>query len=269
MTQIPSRPVAPQADQPRPALAPESLDLTIETAPLPLRWALVAVCAAVVAAVVWSCVAHVPQRVTTTGTVSSLEHSVDVTAGLDGQAWITVEVGARVEAGDILGEVAPYDGVATVPVVATRSGTVAAVSVTSGQGVAPGDVLARIVTDPESGAGFTLLAFVPAAEAVRFTSSAHVSAHITDLATGRQSATPLTVLSVSDVPSTAQDMLLEGGSPAMLDIWSGSGGDVLYRVTLGLPTTAVSTTLVPQPGEPVTILNTYADPRPVELLFGS
>jgi hypothetical protein len=30
----------------------------------------------------------------------------------------------------------------------------------------------------------------------------------------------------------------------------------------------VTTTLVPQPGEPVTIVNTYDNPRPVELLFG-
>jgi predicted deacylase len=213
-------------------------------------------------------VADVPLRVTATGTVSSLEHAVDVSSGLDGQVRITAEVGVRVEAGDVLGEVTPYDGGEAAPVVAPRSGTVASVSVTTGQGVSPGDALARIVSDPEPGAGFTLVAFVPAAEAARFTSSADVTAEITDLATGERSATALTVLSVSDVPATAQSMLLEGGSQAMLDIWSGNGGDVLYRVTLGLPAAGMATTLVPQPGEPVTIVDTYDDPRPVELLFG-
>lgn len=262
------RPEAAPAHAP-PAQSAESLDQVIRTTSPPLSWALGAVVLAVVAALLWACLAHLPQRVTTTGAVSESLHAHDVTAVIAGEVVITADIGDRVSAGAEIGTIRSYTDGTMTKVTVGEAGIVRSVLVTDGAGVEPGTLLAQVVTDVSSGADLTIVTYVSETEAARFTKDARLEAEVFDPSTGSQVVTPLVLESVSDVPAEPESMVVEAGSPAVVEAWTQASGAVLYRVALTLPSTSsLPVALLPQPGEVVAIIDTYAEPRPIGLLFG-
>ena len=262
------RPAAAEAHAP-PAQSAEALDQVIQTTSPPLRWALGAVVVAVVAALLWACLAHLPQRVTTTGAVSESLHARDVTAAIAGTVVITADIGDKVSAGSEIGTIRSFADATITKVVVGEAGVVRSVFVTDGDGVEPGTLLAHVVTDASSGADLTIVTYVSETEAARFTQDARLEALVFDPSTGSRVVTPLVLESVSDVPAEVESMVVEAGSSAVVEAWTEASGAILYRVALTLPSSSsLPVALLPQPGEVVEIVDTYAEPRPIELLFG-
>lgn len=255
--------------QPR-TLSPEALDQAITTTTPRLWWALAAVVIALSLATLWSFFARIPQQVTATGVVSMLVYGVDVPAPASGSISHDVSLGTEVTSGDQLGQITPLDSGSPVEVRAPASGTLTSVDVNNGEAVSEGARLGRIVTRPDPAQGVSIVTYVSAADAITFDPGATVSIRAQNLSTASVLAADAVVVSVSSVPASPDTLGLEAGTEALAQEWKDTSGGVAYRVGLRFTSTAqLSVDETPQPGELITITNTYAEPHPVHLLFGS
>jgi HlyD family secretion protein len=259
-----------RSQQPARTLSPEALDGVIVTTTPRLWWALAAIVGALVLAGMWAFLARIPQQVTATGIVSMLSYGVDVPAPASGVVTHDVVLGTEVTKGETIGQITSLDGGSVVAVHAPATGILASVNVSNGEGVTAGGPLGRIVTKPDATRGVAIVTYVSAADAITFNPGATVSISAQNLSSTSVLDRDAVVSTVSTVPATPVTLTLEAGSGSLAEQWKTSSGGVAYRVGV----TFTSTQTIPddealQPGEVVMITNTYAEPHPIDLLFGS
>lgn len=252
-------------------LSPERLDQVISTTK-PRGWiALLAVLAIVIATLIWSLVATLPQQTSGLGVVSALAYSKDITATADGVLTTAgLAPGGMVTEGDVVAMIKPFDGSADVPVKASATGSITSIAQDDGAGVKAGDAIAAIQIAPDPSKGIIVVSFLSAAEAITFDPGETASVSITNLAQGVTTDAQATILSVSSAPATAESMMIQAGSTATMDTWLKQAGGTAYRIVLSISSgTNFPPKLVPQSGQAVQIVNTFGSVHPIELLFGA
>jgi hypothetical protein len=249
---------------------PESLDEIIVTTKTHSWWALWAIAAAVLAAIIWSFVAQLPQQVSAVGVVSAFDYISDLTAPTSGTvttAATSVQEGGRVAKGQTLAYITPYNGGAQVPVASPVDGTIHTVLVSDGEGVVAGMLIGQVVTQPVPAEGIHVVTYLPASAALVFDVGQVVDVLYTNIASSESETTTATVTSVADVPTSLEAMTVSAGSEAIASQWLQEAGGTPYRVSLTM-TEWPESIPPPAPGAVLTVVNTYADPHPIELLFG-
>jgi hypothetical protein len=120
-----------------------------------------------------------------------------------------------------------------------------------------------------TGTGGPLLAvtYLPAVEAARYRPGSTVTVTADNLATGNDRTLVATVSSVASSPSDVGAMAVALQSDSLARRLLDEAGGAAYRVQLAVRTGGDRAS-APDDGQVVTITNTYAEPRPVDLLLG-
>lgn len=265
----PGRPKAP------PATSPESLDTIIVTTKPHGWWALWAITGAVVLVFIWSVVATIPMQTSATGVINGYQLKQIVSSPIAGifEIAITEETvraqATEISSGAVLGRVTPFDGGASVEVVSPVDGNLSAVFVSQGEGVEPGTQIFQITELPDRSKGMAITAWVPESTAYALSPGTIADITVTDVATSEAVVLPATIIAIGTVPSSVQSMTTVSGSAALAQRWSDAAGGMPYRVDLALPLTNwPADRPLPTPGSIVTLVNTYAELHPIQLLFG-
>jgi multidrug resistance efflux pump len=257
------------------ASSPEALDVVVRTTTTGGWIALIAVCVAVVTGLVWAFVARVPQQTSGSAVVHQQGASVDVVAGSPGSVVVTVAPGQPVTAGQEVARLTPFDdaGAAAEPAVrsirAPMAGTVRDVLVRDGLGVVAADVVA-VVTPERSLAERHAVMFMTAEEADLYRPGQPVSLTVTNLGTQSTRTIAATVSAVGNVPSDIRAVEATLSDDGLARSWFDRTAGVPYRVDLEIEDLSTFEPLDrPAQGQIVEVTNTYAEPHPIELLFGS
>jgi len=248
---------------------PESLEDVLTTTRPRGWWALATISGIVVAVVVWSIVATIPQQISVPAVISVDALRTLVVSPVSGQVDVLVTQGTSVKQGEKVATVEPFGEGPTVDVTAPADGMVGSIEVADGQGVEPGTAVTSVSRSPDAEAGTVVVTFLPSSQALLFKSGADVKVIVTDLETSQQVAIEAKVQSIAISPSDSEAITTETGSPAFAAELTSQGSGVLYRVSMTLtaaPETLPSINVTP--GEIVQIVNTYAQPHPIDLLFG-
>lgn len=279
----PSSADAPQGAKPtgaKPGAAhpssPESLDSIIATTNPRGWWALWAIAGVVVAVLIWSLVATIPQQKNASGIVNSYAYTHEVTATVAGIfEGDTGSVGSlsaalrNLKQGEKVGTITPYDGSAPVPVLAPVTGQVTAIYVTQGGGVEPGTAIGSMNAEIAGVSELAISAWVPLSTAFTLTEGDQASVTISDVATGETNTVTAIIQAIAETPSTVEGMATLIGDPDLAQQWSTAAGGQPYRVDLVLDlSTWPQSSPYPAPGAIVTIVATYDEVHPIEILFG-
>lgn len=245
----------------------DALDRAIETTS-PRGWiALLAIGIALVVTGVWAFIATVPEQVSSEGVISTFQYSYDISAPVDGIVSFDQRLNGQVAADQVLGTVTPFDGGDPVPVSATQAGGVKAVYVSVGQGVTAGQVLATIYLRPDPAEGIDVFAYIPESDALHYFVGQEVEVYVENVASSATTVTTGVVVDVATSPSTVDSIVTQSGSITLAQKWVDSSGGAPFRVIVSLDEWPADVA-PPGPGELVSIVNTYANSHPIELLFG-
>jgi biotin carboxyl carrier protein len=272
----PSPEAAPGPRHRSAASSPEALDAVVRTTTTGGWIALIAVCTAVVAGLVWAFVARVPQQISGSAVVHQQGASFDVVAGSPGSVVVTVAPGQPVGAGQEVARLTPFGDAgagATAPgfrsIRAPMAGTVRDVLVRDGLGVVAEDVV-LVVTPERSLAARRAVMFMSAEEADLYRLGQPVSLTVTNLGTQSNRTINATVSAVGNVPSDIRALEATLSDDGLARSWFDRTAGVPYRVDLEIEDLSSLEPLDrPAQGQIVKVTNTYAEPHPIELLFGS
>ena len=257
------------------ASSPEALDAVIHTTRPRAWWALAAIAVALAAVIVWSVTATVPQQVSVRGVVAAGDLLRVVPASASGSLTYNVQSGDTVTAGSVIATVQPFPtpNTPTTPadinLTAPVTGTVQTIFLSQGSGVEQGTAVLSLLQPLTEATGVLVKTFVPANLAVRFTVGDTAQVLITNVQTGQSEGATATIEAIDDVPSTLAGITTATGSLEIAQQFASSSEGVPYRVVLRI-TDDISTTqqTALQPGELLEIIHTYANPRPIQILFG-
>lgn len=271
---------SPAASPQKPGAAhpssPESLDGIIATTNPRGWWALWAIAGAVVAVLIWSIVATIPQQKSASGVVAPYGYTHEVTAttagifqGVAGTVASPSGILRDVKQGEQVGTITPYDGSAAVPVLAPVSGQVTSIYVAQGGGVEPGTPIGSMNATVAGESQLGIKAWVPLSTAFTLKPNEQAAVTITDVATGDTNTVTATIDAIADTPSTVEGMITLIGDPELAQQWSSEAGGQPYRIDLSLDlSTWPESSPYPAPGAVVSIVSTYAEVHPIEILFG-
>lgn len=256
--------------------SPESLDGIIATTNPRGWWALWAIAGVVVAVLIWSLVATIPQQKNASGVVSPYAYAHEVTATtagiFEGNGGTVASTGAmlrNLKQDEQVGTITPYDGGPVVPVLAPVTGQVTAIYVTQGAGVEPGTPIGSMNETIAGESALAISAWVPLSTAFILTEGEQAAVTISDVATGDTNTVTATIQAIADTPSTVEGMTTLLGNPDLAQQWSSEAGGQPYRVYLTLDlSTWPSSSPLPAPGAIVSIVATYAEVHPIQILFG-
>jgi multidrug efflux pump subunit AcrA (membrane-fusion protein) len=274
-TPSPTPPPQPGKPKAPPATSPESLDTIIVTTKPHGWWALWAIAAAVTIALIWSVVATIPLQTSATGVVNGYQLKQIVAAPVAGIFELSTTKDdlnpetAAVSTGALLGQITPYNGGVPVELVSPVDGQISAVFISEGQGVEPGTEIFQITELPDRSKGMAITAWVPESTAYALTPGATADVTLTDVATSEAIVLPASIVAIGTVPSSVQSMTTVSGSSTLAQEWSDAAGGMPYRVDLALSLADwPADRPLPTPGAIVTLVNTYAELHPIQLLFG-
>lgn len=276
MSSQPSPPASPPAPssaaavKSRPgASSPEALDDIITTTNAHGWWALWALTAAVVAALVWSCVATIPTQVTATGVIPTPIYATAITSPAEGKLTLNLAFGGAITEGEVLGTVQPFDGSAAVDITAPTDGSINGIFVDQGDTVQLGTKVEEFVAPPDPSQGVRVVTYLPALSAVKFAKGDKVQVTVFDVATATSVSVDAAVSGVATVPASLEDMETLSGSSALAQQWFEESGGSPYRIFLDIQEwPSDDKTLTPASGQIVEITNTYGSQHPIQLLFG-
>lgn len=246
----------------------DRLDALISTTKPRGWWALGAIAVSVVAIVIWSLVAVIPQQVRATGVVTAVDLLKVVPAPADGQIEVLVSPGETVESSQKVATLTPFDGSAAIDLVAPTTGVVQSQLVEQGEGVLMGDEILRI-REPASGTrGQIIITYQSASNAVHFQAGDTPQIIVTDLATGLTTPVTATVERVDNVPSSPTGMAIALGSVSLAEEQTKAAGGEPYAIFMRIDSAEDGIEIL-QPGEIVEVVQTYTELRPIQLVFGT
>ncbi len=232
-------------------------------------WALITVVVIVAVAGLWSIFGWIPQQTSFTATINAETYTMQVTSPASGT--LALGNGPRlpsVTAGDVLGTVTDDDGT-SVTVTSPASGALTGSYAQPGERVEKGQMLARILTPPGSGAPIALVAYLPANQLRYLPVGSTVQVVIDDPATGRSHETDGTVAYLGSTPSDAEVMAGTSLSDALVEQWRDDAGGVPYSVGITVPAwDAQAVGFVPMGGQIASVTRTYGEAHPLSILLG-
>lgn len=246
----------------------DRLDALISTTKPRSWWALGAIAVSVVAILIWSVVAIIPQQVRANGVVTAVDLIKAVPAPTDGQVEVLVGPGDTVAASEKVATLTPFDGSPAIDLTSPTTGIVQSQLVQQGEGVLMGDEILKI-REPASGTrGQIVITYQSASNAVHFQVGDTPQIIITDLATGETVPVSATVIRVDNVPANLVGMTVALGSVALAEEQTKAAGGEPYAILMRIDD-AKDGVEVLQPGEIVQIVQTYAELHPIQLIFGT
>lgn len=260
----------------RHASSPESLDNAIVTTKPRAWWALWAITAAVVLGLVWSLVAVIPLQKTATGVVSPYVYSRIVAATAAGiyngaapPSKDDTNWNAHVSQGEVLGTIEAFDGSGSVNVTSPVEGSITSIFASQGAGVEPGTPLLEVAIAPTKETGLAVVAWVPESTAYSIQDGGSADVQITDTTSGETFVVEATVNEIAETPSSEESMITISGSEQLASQWMEQAGGAPYRLSLSFNLdTWPSQYALPSPGSVVSIVDTYDQMHPIQLLFG-
>lgn len=250
--------------------SPENLDSIIATTKPQGWWALWSVTATMLVVLLWSFLGTLPQQTSAQGVVPTFPYEEAIISPLEGTIHFDSSlVNQKITSGAALATLTPTDGGPDVTIVAPVSGEILKIEVFAGQGVTEGETLLSIAKAPDAQKPLTLVAYVPASDAMHYKQGKTVSVTVTDFATSMTSTIQAQIADVANTPSSLDSMAIFGGSATLAEEWLSEASGTPYRIVMTITDwSSLTETSVPSPGQVVEIANVYGSIHPIDLLFG-
>jgi multidrug efflux pump subunit AcrA (membrane-fusion protein) len=249
---------------------PEALDQLVGVTPLRGWLALGVVIVVVVVGMGWAFTGRVPQQFSVSAVIATDPGPSEILAGTTGAVEeLSIAPGQEVAAGDEVASVRTAKG-ALVTVHARADGVVREVLITPGQGVRSLDTIAVTASSTSRTDDVHIVTYVSAQRAGPYFSVGQtVLLDVPDVSAGLQQALKARIASVAEVPSSLAGMTTEVGDPDLArQLFKDADGSP-YRVeaTIDRRASGARPTELAS-GQVASVTVVYANPHPIELLFG-
>jgi hypothetical protein len=191
-----------------------------------------------------------------------------VTAPKSGTVTFSVANGDQVEEGAEVARVTPLDGDDSVSITAPFAGNISDVVGANGIGVEAGASLMSVTATISDLSKLTFVTFVPQEVTALYANTGNIAIRY-QTAKGQSEEISGSVTFVSDSPADPDSILSIVGGQDRLTLLTQGKEVPLYQVTVApQENSEIGTAELPSVGKVVTLFNLYADPRPIDLLFG-
>jgi pyruvate/2-oxoglutarate dehydrogenase complex dihydrolipoamide acyltransferase (E2) component len=218
---------------------------------------------------VWATVARIPQQTTVTGVVRAGNNVTVVSPAEGSVVELPLAPGDPVKKGEAVAVVRPFDGGEDVEVTAMDGGVVREEYVDLGDGVGPGEALMVIRPAGSVTGDRRVVVYVAPLVAHDFRPGTVVSVQVPDVATGTDQQLIAEVERIAAVRTSMKGIAAEVESSDLAESLFQEADGSPYRVDLrlrGSDKANVASQVFD--GQVVEVVLTYANPHPIQLLFG-
>ena len=248
---------------------PEALDQVVGVTPLRGWLALGTLAVVLLAALVWSLTARIPQQFSVPAVIVD-PGAGEVAAGTTGTIDdISVEPGQHVDTGEEIATIRTVDG-KSVSVAARAPGLVRDVLVVPGQGVDPLDALITTASVTSQTDAVHVVTFVSAQRADEyFFDGGTILLDVPNITTGLSQTLRAEITSVAEVPSSLEGVSAEIGDAGLAQQLTAAADGSPYRIEATIdPQARGARTAQLTSGQVADATVVYANPHPMGLLFG-
>lgn len=252
----------------QPYRSADALDEIVSTTTIG-RWiALTVVLIAFAAGLIWLFLGTLPQQTENYAVATDSSAVTALAAPTAGTVTFNVANGDQVKEGSTVAKITPFNGDDAVTVTAPFAGSVSDVAGANGVGVQAGAALMTVTAAISDLDQVTFVTFVPQEIATLYANTDTVAIRY-QTAKGESEDIPGTVTLVSESPADPDSILDIVGGQDRLSLLTEGNESPLHQVTVTPQSDPdIETTQLPSVGQVVTLFNRYADPHPIDLLFG-
>ena len=252
----------------QPYKSADALDEVVSTTTIG-RWiALTVILVAFAAGLVWLFFGSLPQQTENYAVTTDSSAVTALAAPTAGTVIFNVANGDQVKEGAEVAKITPLNGDDPVTVTAPLAGNVSDITGANGIGVQAGAALMTVTATISDLNQVTFVTFVPQEIATLYANTEDVRIRY-QTAKGQSEEIPGNVTFVSESPADPDSILDIVGGQDRLSLLTRGNELPLHQVTVTPQSdSSVTGEQLPSVGQVVTLFNRYADPRPIDLLFG-
>ena len=252
----------------QPYKSADALDEVVSTTTIG-RWiALTVILVAFAAGLVWLFFGSLPQQTENYAVTTDSSAVTAIAAPTAGTVVFNVANGDQVKEGAEVAKITPLNGDDPVTVTAPFAGNVSDITGANGIGVQAGAALMTVTATISDLNQVTFVTFVPQEIATLYANTEDVRIRY-QTAKGQSEEIPGNVTFVSESPADPDSILDIVGGQDRLSLLTRGNELPLHQVTVTPQSdSSVTGEQLPSVGQVVTLFNRYADPRPIDLLFG-
>ena len=252
----------------QPYKSADALDEVVSTTTIG-RWiALTVILVAFAAGLVWLFFGSLPQQTENYAVTTDSSAVTALAAPTAGTVIFNVANGDQVKEGAEVAKITPLNGDDPVTVTAPLAGNVSDITGANGIGVQAGAALMTVTATISDLNQVTFVTFVPQEIATLYATTEDVRIRY-QTAKGQSEEIPGNVTFVSESPADPDSILDIVGGQDRLSLLTRGNELPLHQVTVTPQSdSSVTGEQLPSVGQVVTLFNRYADPRPIDLLFG-
>ncbi len=252
----------------QPYKSADALDEVVSTTTIG-RWiALTVILVAFAAGLVWLFFGSLPQQTENYAVTTDSSAVTALAAPTAGTVTFNVANGDQVKEGAAVAKITPLNGDDPVTVTAPLAGNVSDITGANGIGVQAGAALMTVTATISDLNQVTFVTFVPQEIATLYANTEDVRIRY-QTAKGQSEEIPGNVTFVSESPADPDSILDIVGGQDRLSLLTRGNELPLHQVTVTPQSdSSVTGEQLPSVGQVVTLFNRYADPRPIDLLFG-
>ncbi len=252
----------------QPYKSADALDEVVSTTTIG-RWiALTVILVAFAAGLVWLFFGSLPQQTENYAVTTDSSAVTALAAPTAGTVTFNVANGDQVKEGAEVAKITPLNGDDPVTVTAPFAGNVSDITGANGIGVEAGAALMTVTATISDLNQVTFVTFVPQEIATLYANTEDVRIRY-QTAKGQSEEIPGNVTFVSESPADPDSILDIVGGQDRLSLLTRGNELPLHQVTVTPQSdSSVTGEQLPSVGQVVTLFNRYADPRPIDLLFG-
>ena len=252
----------------QPYKSADALDEVVSTTTIG-RWvALTVILVAFAAGLVWLFFGSLPQQTENYAVTTDSSAVTALAAPTAGTVIFNVANGDQVKEGAEVAKITPLNGDDPVTVTAPFAGNVSDITGANGIGVQAGAALMTVTATISDLNQVTFVTFVPQEIATLYANTEDVRIRY-QTAKGQSEEIPGNVTFVSESPADPDSILDIVGGQDRLSLLTRGNELPLHQVTVTPQSdSSVTGEQLPSVGQVVTLFNRYADPRPIDLLFG-
>ena len=252
----------------QPYKSADALDEIVSTTTIG-RWiALTVILVAFAAGLAWLFLGSLPQQTENYAVTTDSSAVTALAAPTAGTVTFNVANGDQVKEGAEVAKITPLSGDDPVTVTAPFSGNISDVTGANGIGVQAGAALMTVTATISDLNQVTFVTFVPQEIATLYANTEDVKIRY-QTAKGQSEEIPGNVTFVSESPADPDSILDIVGGQDRLSLITEGDELPLHQVTVTpQPDSTVTGEQLPSVGQVVTLFNRYADPHPIDLLFG-